>query len=154
MNNELISLFRSVLKEELKPIHKSLDAIEKVGNEHTNCLDKIEKVTYEHTNRLEAIEQIGNEHAKRLNSIDQDVKKLKTGQERLEQEVIGHSKCFDGIEKDIKDLKTGQEVLQKNIIKSIGDNIEKIAEHFDNKTDALNKRVYEVETEIQRLIKQ
>jgi chaperonin cofactor prefoldin len=72
MNNELINVFHSILKEELEPIHKRLDAIEQTGNKHT--------------------------------------------------------KRFDTIEKDIKDLKTGQETFQKNIIKSLGDNIEKIAE--------------------------
>jgi len=64
------------------------------------------------------------------------------------------NKRLDVIEKDVKVIKTGQEQLQKNIIESLGQYTEKIADHVDNKTAALNKRVYDVETEIQRLTRQ
>ncbi|WML48427.1 hypothetical protein RCG23_24850 [Neobacillus sp. PS3-34] len=126
MKNEITEALRSVLKEELKPINTRLDAI---GQD-----------VKEHSKRLDAIEKDGKEHSKRLNAIGQDVKE--------------HSKRLDTIEKDVKELKTGQEMLQKNIIVSLGQYTEKIAAHFDNKTEALNKRVYAVETEIQRLIRQ
>nr|WP_251030288.1 hypothetical protein [Bacillus sp. ISL-35] len=62
---------------------------------------------------------------------------------------------------DIKDLRQGQnrleigqEKLQKTLFDSIGLNIDKIVEHIDDKTEALNKRVYKVETEIERLSRQ
>ena len=58
------------------------------------------------------------------------------------------------LNKDVKDIKTGQEKLQKNIIESLGQYTEKIADHVDDKTAVLNKRVYAVETEIQRLTRQ
>ena len=58
------------------------------------------------------------------------------------------------LNKDVKDIKTGQEKLQKNIIESLGQYTEKIANHVDDKTAVLNKRVYAVETEIQRLTRQ
>jgi hypothetical protein len=43
---------------------------------------------------------------------------------------------------------------KKTSFLSLGEYTDKIVNHFDNKTEALNKRVYAVETEIQRLIKQ
>ena len=58
------------------------------------------------------------------------------------------------LNKDVKDIKTGQEKLQKNIIESLGQYTEKIANHVDDKTAVLNKRVYAAETEIQRLTRQ
>ena len=58
------------------------------------------------------------------------------------------------LNKDVKDIKTGQEKLQKNIIESLGQYTEKIADHVDDKTAVLNKRVYAAETEIQRLTRQ
>ena len=77
----------------------------------------------------EELEPINN----RLNDIEIDVKDIK---------------------KDVKDIKTEQEKLQKNIIESLGQYTEKIADHVDDKTAVLNKRVYNVETEIQRLTRQ
>ena len=58
------------------------------------------------------------------------------------------------LNKDVKDIKTGQEKLQKNIIESLGQYTEKIADHVDDKTAVLNKRVYAAETQIQRLTRQ
>ena len=58
------------------------------------------------------------------------------------------------LNKDVKDIKTGQEKLQKNIIESLGQYTEKIADHVDDKTAVLNNRVYAAETEIQRLTRQ
>ena len=58
------------------------------------------------------------------------------------------------LNKDVKDIKTGQEKLQKNIIESLGQYTEKIANYVDDKTAVLNKRVYAAETEIQRLTRQ
>lgn len=62
---------------------------------------------------------------------------------------------------DIKDLKQGQnrleigqEKLQRNLVDSLGLYTDKIVEHIDDKTEALNKRVYKVETEIERLSRQ
>ncbi|RUQ30595.1 hypothetical protein ELQ35_06355 [Peribacillus cavernae] len=62
---------------------------------------------------------------------------------------------------DINDLKHGQkrleaglERLQKNIVVSISEYTEKIVDYVDDKTEALNKRVYQVETDLQRLSKQ
>jgi chromosome segregation ATPase len=88
MNNELTDLLRSVLKEELEPVNKRLDAIETNGKEHAK--------------RFDAIDQELSEHAKRLDGIDQDLKE--------------HTKRFDGVDEDLKELKDGQERLQKNII--------------------------------------
>lgn len=105
MNNELKELLRSVLKEELEPIHNRLDTIE----------DDVKKIE------------------NNVKEIENDVKK---------------------IESNVKEIKTGQGQLQKNIIESLGQYTEKIADHVDDKTAALNKRVYDVETEIQRLTRQ
>jgi len=65
------------------------------------------------------------------------------------------------IRSDINEIKQGQKRLessldrmQKNLIESLGDYTEKIVIHFDNKTDALNKRVYSIETDIQGLNRQ
>jgi hemerythrin-like domain-containing protein len=72
----------------------------------------------------------------------------------LKEELEPINKRLDVIEKDVKEIKTGQEQLQKNIIESLGQYTERIADHVDDKTSALNKRVYDVETEIQRLTRQ
>ncbi|MBT2679340.1 hypothetical protein J7E38_10025 [Bacillus sp. ISL-35] len=77
----------------------------------------------------EILKQILNE----IKDMRVDIKDLRQGQNRLE---------------------IGQEKLQKTLFDSIGLNIDKIVEHIDDKTEALNKRVYKVETEIERLSRQ
>jgi hemerythrin-like domain-containing protein len=68
-----------------------------------------------------------------VNELKEDVRELKEGQKRLEE---------------------GQERLQKNLIHSLGSYTEKIIDHVDDKTAALNRRVYNVETDIQRISRQ
>ncbi|MGZ4160978.1 MAG: hypothetical protein ACXVNF_09325 [Neobacillus sp.] len=50
----------------------------------------------------------------------------------LKEELEPFNKRFDGIEQEIIDLKTGQERFQKNIIGSLGQYTEKIADHVDD----------------------
>ncbi|MCP3739974.1 hypothetical protein [Rossellomorea sp. BNER] len=77
----------------------------------------------------ETLQQILNE----LKEMRVDIKELKQGQNRLED---------------------GQERLQKNLIDSLGAYTEKIVDHVDNKTEVLNKRVFKVESEIERISRQ
>jgi hemerythrin-like domain-containing protein len=72
----------------------------------------------------------------------------------IEKDVNVIGKEVDVMGKAVKDIKTGQEQLQKNIIESLGQYTERIANHVDDKTAVLNKRVYNVETEIQGLTRQ
>ncbi|MGM0875280.1 MAG: hypothetical protein ACQEWV_10840 [Bacillota bacterium] len=68
-----------------------------------------------------------------LKEMRSDISELKHGQKRLED---------------------GQERLQKNLIDSLGAYTEKIVDHVDDKTEVLNKRVFKVESEIERLSRQ
>lgn len=68
-----------------------------------------------------------------LKEIKTDIGELKTGQVRLE---------------------VGQQKSQQNLIESLGTYTEKISGHVDDKTEVLNKRVYKVESEIERLSRQ
>ncbi|WP_218781240.1 hypothetical protein, partial [Bacillus sp. EB106-08-02-XG196] len=92
--------------------------------------------------------------------LSNDVIELKTGQTKLGNDVIelktgqaelGHKAAM--VEQAINELKIEQKENHKSVIKYLGDYSEKITDHFDNKTDALNKRVFAVETELQRLNK-
>ena len=91
--------------------------------------------------------------------MDNELKELLRSVLKEELEPI-NNRLYDieinmkDLNKDVKDIKTGQEKLQKNIIESLGQYTEKIADHVDDKTAVLNKRVYAAETEIQRLTRQ
>ncbi len=76
-----------------------------------------------------------------------DVVELKAGQEQLQTDV-------KNLQADVIELKEGQARLQRNIIDSLGVYTEKITEYIDDRTDALNKRVYRMEVEFERLNKQ
>jgi hemerythrin-like domain-containing protein len=83
--------------------------------------------------RLNVLEETLKQILNELKEIKTDIHDLKDGQARLE---------------------VGQNKLQKNLIDSLGSYTEKIVDHLDDKTQALNKRVYNVESEIERLSKQ
>lgn len=140
MNNDLIETLRSVLKEELEPVNKRLGSIEQTLVEHNKRFDLFDQTLVEQNKRFDLIDQSLAEHNQRFDLIDQT--------------LAEHNNQFNLMEQDLKDIKTGQERLQKNIIHNIGDYSEKIVEYVDNKTEALNKRVYTTETEIQRLTRQ
>lgn len=85
---------------------------------------------------IEFMKQMNNRFDKietELKEMRSDINDLKQGQKRLED---------------------GQERLQKNLIDSLGAYTEKIVEHVDDKTAALNERVFKVETDIQRISRQ
>lgn len=82
---------------------------------------------------VSSVEDILKQILSELKDIKTDIGELKTGQARL---VVGQQK------------------LQQNLIESLGTYTEKITEHVDDKTEVLNKRVYKVESEIERLSRQ
>ncbi|WP_051591237.1 hypothetical protein [Bacillus sp. UNC438CL73TsuS30] len=161
MDKAIIDVLQSVLKKELDPINSRLGGIEQDVKQLKDGQERLEedvqglkselndmKQDFKHLkDGQERLEEDVQGLKSELNDMKQDFKHLKDGQERLEEDV-------QELKQDIKDIKTGQELLQKNIIKSLGEYTEKIANHVDNKTSALNKRVYAVETEIERLIRQ
>jgi chromosome segregation ATPase len=126
MNTEIMNIFRSVLKEELDPVHKRLGVIEQNVKEIKTGQKKLENDVSE---------------------LKNDVNGLKTGQKKLEND-------FSQLDQAVRELSAEQKEGHKCVIRYLEDYSEKITNHFDNKTDALNKRVFTVETEIERLIKQ
>ena len=154
MNNELLEKLRAVLKEELKPINGRLDNIDQNLEEHNKRFDKIDQTLEEHNKHFDKIDQTLEEHNKRFDKIEQNLEEHNMRFDKIDQTMEEHNKRFDTFDHDFKELKDGQERLQKNIIKSLGDYTDKIVLHVDNKTEALNKRTFAVETEIQRLTRQ
>jgi hemerythrin-like domain-containing protein len=82
-----------------------------------------------------------------MNGLKEDVSELKQGQKRLEEDL---SELKQGQER----LEEGQKRLQQNLIDSLGSYTEKIIEHVDDKTEVLNRRVFNVEIDIRRLGRQ
>ncbi|MGN4125390.1 hypothetical protein ACMGD3_10330 [Lysinibacillus sphaericus] len=72
----------------------------------------------------------------------------------MEQRLDGINQRLIKIEDDVRDIKLGQVELQKNIVENLGRFTEKIAHLVEDRTGALNKRVFEVETVIHRLTSQ
>lgn len=90
----------------------------------------------------------------RLDGMDKRFDGIDNRLDGMNNRLNGIDNRLDGIEQEIKEVKTGQEKLQKSIIKSIGEYTEKIADYVDVKTEVLNKRVFKLETEVQRLTRQ
>jgi archaellum component FlaC len=126
MTNEMVEQIRSMLKDEINPVYTRLDRIDTRLDQMDSRIDGIDT-------RLDKIDN-------RFDGLDHEIKQLKTGQEQLQQEIVN--------------LKTNQEQLQKDIITSIGEFTDRVTEHFDSQTAALNKRVFANEANIERLMKQ
>ncbi|MFP5115909.1 hypothetical protein ACSU64_26710 [Bacillaceae bacterium C204] len=82
-----------------------------------------------------------------LQKINTRLENLETGQKHL---VEGQIKMH----LDVIEVKNGQEKLQKNLVQSLGDYTEKMIQYTDDKTSALNKRIFRVETEIEKILRQ
>jgi protein subunit release factor A len=85
-----------------------------------------------------------------LKEMRADVNDLKNMREDMEDLKVIRADLND-LKEGQKRLEIGQEKLQKNLITSLELYTDKIVEHFDASTEVLNKRVYKVETEIERL---
>ncbi|MBM7653474.1 hypothetical protein [Neobacillus cucumis] len=84
---------------------------------------------------------------KRLDTIN---KRLDT----IEPRFVTIETRMNVIDQELKEIKIGQEKFQTNMIESLGQYTDKIAEHVDVKTEVLNKCVYALETEVERLTRQ
>jgi len=72
---------------------------------------------------------------------------LEVGQKRLES----HQQTLEaGLER----VENGIQNLQEKLVDSLVLYTEKIVQHVDNKTEVLNKRVFKVESEIERFSRQ
>ncbi|MFJ8459321.1 hypothetical protein ACIQ57_09330 [Lysinibacillus xylanilyticus] len=132
MNLELKELLRSVLKEELEPVHQRLDGMDK----------RFESIDYQlvgMNKRFDGIDQ-------RLDKIENDVQGLKQDVKELKSDV-------EGLKVDVQKLKIGQAELQKNIVENLGEFTEKIAHQAEDRTYVLNRRLFDVETMIHKIDK-
>ncbi|WP_107949007.1 hypothetical protein [Lysinibacillus parviboronicapiens] len=133
MDQDLKELLRSVLKEELGPVNQRLDGMDKRFDGMEQRLDGMDK-------RFDGMEQ-------RLDGMDKRF-------DGMEHRLDGIDQRLDKIEDEVQEVKLGLDKLQKNIVENLGQFTEKIANQVEDRTGALNKRVFEVETVIQRLTSQ
>ncbi|MGG2064179.1 hypothetical protein [Bacillus sp. S14(2024)] len=61
---------------------------------------------------------------------------------------------LQAVRKDIAEIKELLELLQKDFNESFDACTERIIEHVNDKTEVLNRRVFTVETDIQRIERQ
>ena len=88
-----------------------------------------------------------------LKEMRADVNELKNMREDMEDLKVIRADLND-LKEGQNRLEIGQENLQKNLIASLGLYTDKIVENFDASSEVLKKRVYKVETEIERLNRQ
>jgi len=90
----------------------------------------------------------------RLDGIDNRLEQMDSRFDGIDNRLDQVDSRFENVEHEIKNLKNSQEQLQKNIITSIGEFSDRITEHFDAQTAALNKRVFANEANIERIMNQ
>ncbi|WP_110112095.1 hypothetical protein [Bacillus sp. CGMCC 1.16541] len=87
------------------------------------------------------------EMRKDISGLKSDVSSLKSEQQDMRKDI-------SNLQADIAEMKEQQKQNQKEIITTLGSYMDKVVAYVDDKTEALNKRVYKVETDIERLLKQ
>jgi hypothetical protein len=90
----------------------------------------------------------------RLGNLEDSQRKLENSQRNIEVSQRNLDEGQRKLHLDVIEVKNGQEKLQKNLIQSIGDYTEKMIQYTEDKTSALNKRIFRVETEIEKLLRQ
>ncbi|WP_144487902.1 hypothetical protein [Siminovitchia fortis] len=140
MNEELIKALRTVIKEEIEPIKEQIGSFE-------HHLDSMDRQMAGLGQRFDEVDRRMDDFGRRLDNMDRRM-------DAFEQRFDNIDERMGVIEKEVKDLKTGQEQLHKSIIQHLGDYTDRITQHVDDQNAALNKRVFVLETEIQRLIRQ
>ncbi len=97
--------------------------------------------------------RMNNEIAELLRSVlKEELEPVNNRLDSMEQRLNGMDQRLDSIEQEVKALRTDHAELRNEIIGTLADFTEKIASDVDYKTSALNKRVFNIETELQRLI--
>ncbi|MCY8616062.1 hypothetical protein MOD79_00900, partial [Bacillus haynesii] len=103
--------------------------------------------------RFNAVDERFKEIDGRFDAVDERFKEIDERFDAVDERFKEMDKRLDRLETDVNDLKKGQEQLPKTIIENIGQFTENIIEYADDKAAALNDRVFNVETAIQRLYK-
>jgi chromosome segregation ATPase len=140
MNNELKELLRAVLKEELVPIGKKLEEVQ----EDIKVLKADVKINTSDMDTMKAD----------MHTMKADMNTMKADMNTMKVDMNTMKVDMNTMKMDIKEIKEDQDRLQKYIIISLGEFTDKITQYVDDKTEALNKRVFTVETKIQRLTRQ
>ena len=125
MDTELQQVLRSVLKEELNPINERLSVIEK------DVVELKQDIT----------------------GLKQDTATMKNNIAGLKQDVAGLKQETKELKIDIAQIKLNQEKYHKDSVETLGEYTDRITEHFDDHTDALNKRVFDLEAGMMRFKK-
>ena len=96
-----------------------------------------------------------------MTNVQKDLRYMKNDMKGVQNDLIGVKKDVKEMRVELTDLKEGQNrletglgKLQKNLVDSLALYTDKIVNHYDNKTEVLNKRIFRVETELERLGRQ
>ncbi|MBM7703002.1 hypothetical protein [Metabacillus iocasae] len=96
--------------------------------------------------RMSSLEEGQIEMRKDIFNLQSDVSSLKSEQQEMRNDI-------SNLQSDVTELKEYQKQKQKEIMSTLGSYMDKIVAYVDDKTEALNKRVYKVETDIERLLR-
>ena len=96
-----------------------------------------------------------------VTNLKSDISDLKQGQARLEEDISGLKQGQEKLEQDINEFKIGLHRIDKdqlkiennNIINTIDEHKVKMMEYIDIRTEVLNKRLFNLEVQVDKLIR-
>ena len=112
MSHELVELLRSVLKEELQPIHERLDRLE-AGQQR---LEERQQRLEERQQRLEEQQQRLEEQQQRLEEkLDHFIIETRSHFKKIEDELADHRRMFEILSHDWRNANIAIEYLNHKI---------------------------------------
>ncbi len=119
-NNELVSMMRSVIQEELKPVNARLAALDSGQQELRQNIQELRQDVQE----LRQGQQ----------ELRQDVQELRQGQQELRQDVQGLKQGQAALETALNDLRASNRATHKKIftlLDAIWDDVKRIDNRFN-----------------------
>ncbi|MFN7249933.1 MAG: hypothetical protein ACK4M9_03990 [Anaerobacillus sp.] len=118
MNEELKELLRSVLKEELEPIHKQLGSFEQ---------------------RFERIDE-------RFDAVDQKFVRIDERFDVVDQQFVSIDERFNGVDLRLEKIEIDVGNLKDNLINGLGPYFEQITSHIDEVKEVTKTHQIMIET--------
>jgi chromosome segregation ATPase len=145
---------RSLMEETLQQILLELKGLKEGQSSLETKFGKMEESQSDLGNRFGKMEESQSDLGNRFGKMEESQSNLEKGFAELKSSQNNLETAFDEMKQSQIRMEKGQERFQKNLVESLGTYTDKIIDHIDNRTEALNKRVYKVEADIEKLSRQ
>lgn len=135
---QLKTIMQDVMQKELIPVKSDLDEMRTgFGTELNEIRTDLNEVRIDlHDVKTD------------LNEVRADVNNVRTDLNEVRADLNNVRTDLNNVRTDVSEIKKNQRQLSKDITVSLGEYHDRLEKHIDRRTEALNKRVFNIETEM------